>query len=179
VDGNHPVGRAPSSAPPPCAEAGLIQGMGLPAPDDWATEFRTALSCGVYKVAGTEQVNGTHLTKLTPVRPAPATTLFWIDAVTYLPVRAEIVYGNGDTDNEVQDVEVFQWLPADRRQPQEPRRADPGRVHPGTAAEVLMRRSAQAGAAGWFQVVAAHPGNPDVRRVQGDGADGEQQEHAG
>jgi hypothetical protein len=101
----------PSSAPPPCAEAGLIQGMGLPGPDDWATEFRTALSCGVYKVAGTEQVNGTHLIKLTPAHPAPATTVFWIDTVTYLPVRAEIVYGTGDTDNEVQDVEVFQWLP--------------------------------------------------------------------
>ena len=100
----------PSSVPPPCAEAGLIQGMGLPGPDDWAAEFRTALSCGVYKVAGTEQVNGMHLIKLTPVQPAPATTVFWIDAVTYLPVRAEIVYGNGDTDKEAQDVEVFQWL---------------------------------------------------------------------
>jgi hypothetical protein len=98
----------PSSAPAPCAEAGLIQGMGLPGPDDWAAEFRTALSCGVYQVAGTEQVDGMHLIKLTPVHPAPATTVFWIDAVTYLPVRAEIVYGQGDTDK---DVEVFQWLP--------------------------------------------------------------------
>jgi hypothetical protein len=99
----------PSSAPPPCVEAGLIQGTGLPGPDDWATEFRTALSCGVYKVAGTDQVNGRHLIKLTAVHPAPATTVFWIDAVTYLPVRADIVYGNGETEG--QDVEVFQWLP--------------------------------------------------------------------
>ncbi len=101
----------PSPASPPCVEAGLIQGMGLPGPNDWATEFRTALSCGVYQVAGTEQVNGTHLIKLTPVHPAPPTTVFWIDAVTYLPVRAEIGYGQGDADKEVQDVEGFQWLP--------------------------------------------------------------------
>jgi hypothetical protein len=98
---------ASSSAPLSCAEAGLIQGMGLPGPDDWATEFRTALSCGVYEVAGTEQVSGRDLVKLTAVHPAPATTVFWIDAVTYLPVRAEIVHA-GDTD---EDVEVFQWLP--------------------------------------------------------------------
>jgi hypothetical protein len=52
-----------------------------------------------------------HLIKLTPVHPAPTTTVFWIDAVTYLPVRAEIVYGKGDTGKEVQYVEVFQWLP--------------------------------------------------------------------
>ena len=103
-----PPAAAPSSAPPPCAEAGLIQGMGLPGPDDWATAFRTALNCGVYQVAGTGQVNGRHLIKLTPVRPAPATTVFWIDAVTYLPVRAEIMSGIGDTGK---DVEVFQWLP--------------------------------------------------------------------
>ena len=103
-----PSAPAPSSAPPPCAEAGLIQGMGLPGPDDWAAEFRTALSCGVYQVAATEQVNGVHLIKLTAVHPAPATTVFWMDAVTYLPVRADIVYGNSDTD---MDVEVFQWLP--------------------------------------------------------------------
>jgi hypothetical protein len=36
-----------------------------------------------------------------------------------------------------------------------------------------MRRPAQAGAAGWFQVVAAYPGNPDAGRVQGNGTDGE------
>ncbi|MDQ2815549.1 MAG: hypothetical protein M3Z75_27810 [Actinomycetota bacterium] len=95
----------PSSLPPSCAEAGMIQDMGLPGPDDWATEFRIALSCGVYRVAGTELVNGVHLVKLTPVHPAQATTVFWIDAVDYLLARAETVYGNGDTDK---DVELFQ-----------------------------------------------------------------------
>jgi hypothetical protein len=98
----------PSSMPPPCVEAGLIQGMGLPGPDDWAAEFRTALSCGVYQVAGIELVNGVHLIKLTAVHPARVTTVFWIDAVNYLPARAETVWGNGDADK---DVEVFQWLP--------------------------------------------------------------------
>lgn len=106
-----PTVAPPSSAPPACVEAELIQGMGLPGPDDWAAEFRTALSCGAYKVAGTEQVDGTRLIELTPVHPAPTTTVFWIDAVSYLPVRAEIVYGKGDAHKEVQAVEVFQWLP--------------------------------------------------------------------
>ncbi|HLJ98733.1 MAG TPA: hypothetical protein VKU39_02370, partial [Streptosporangiaceae bacterium] len=98
-------GGAPSAIPPPCAEvARLAYNMPIPGPPDWANEFSTALSCGVYQVAGTEQVNGKSLIRLTPAHPGNANTTYWIDAATYLPVRAQLAYGDS------RDEETFQWL---------------------------------------------------------------------
>jgi len=96
----------PSAAPPPCAGvAPLAYNMLVPGPADWPAVFRTALSCGVYKVAGTETKDGERLIKLTPVHPQSPSTTYWIDAVTYLPVRAQLRYGDSTND------QVFQWLP--------------------------------------------------------------------
>ena len=98
-------GGAPSAMPPPCQEvAPLAYNMPIPGFPDWANEFRTALSCGVYAVAGTEQVNGKSLIRLTPAHPGNVNTTYWIDAATYLPVRAQLVYGDSA------DEETFQWL---------------------------------------------------------------------
>jgi hypothetical protein len=104
----HPV-VTPTSVP--TCDPALTENIVTPGFSDWATIFRDALRCGIYQVAGTDQVDGVHLFKLTPVHPihqrdgGVIQTVYWIDPVTYLPVRAQL------TVADTVETETFRWLP--------------------------------------------------------------------
>jgi hypothetical protein len=71
-------------------------GSGIDSP----AQIRSALSAGIYRVAGSQLVDGVKTIKLTEGPTLPSLTL-WVSPVTYLPVR--IISGPLQVD--------FQWLP--------------------------------------------------------------------
>jgi hypothetical protein len=97
-----PVAPTPESS---CEEATVIQGGGLGV-GNLAGVIRTALSCGQYVIAGTQQVNGVQALELKPARTGNGTAVFWVDPSTYLPVRDLMTVGSRAT---IRD--DFQWLP--------------------------------------------------------------------
>lgn len=89
-----------------CDEATVVIGGGIGI-RDLATQLRAALSCGLYRVAGTRQVDGVRAIELAPVqRNSVVSTVFWVDPASYLPVRDVEMLSTGGRIQE-----DFQWLP--------------------------------------------------------------------
>ncbi|HEY6493173.1 MAG TPA: hypothetical protein VIZ43_07860 [Trebonia sp.] len=80
--------------------------------EDFKTELAKGLSCHLYTLAGSQEVNGVNTIKLT-LKPQPGLSIrqtLWIDPSSYLPVREAYSFAQPHgktltlTDN-------FQWLP--------------------------------------------------------------------
>jgi hypothetical protein len=94
---------------PTCANDGKF--AVLDSPPQWAADIKEALSCGLYKTAGTEQVDGVDAIKLEPVGPHIITAVLWLDPSTYLPVKISTYSVNADNSLSFMYTESVSWLP--------------------------------------------------------------------
>jgi hypothetical protein len=106
-----PWATAPATAqkPPTCASDKYFGADGSPL--DWAADIKEALHCGLYKVAGTEQVGTVAAIKLMPVHPDHITAVLWLDPGTYLPIKIEAFAVNDPQPLTPQFTDYVTWLP--------------------------------------------------------------------
>ena len=104
-----PVASTPESS---CEDATVLAGGAVKSS---SARIRAALSCGQYVIASTKWVDGVRALKLKPTQalssatgPLPTTTVLWVDASAYLPVRdvVTITVGSHVTTTQAD----FQWL---------------------------------------------------------------------
>jgi hypothetical protein len=55
-------------------------------PVSWASDLEKALSCGQYRIGGTEKIAGVSLIKMVPTDVTSFPVTLWVDPRTYLPV---------------------------------------------------------------------------------------------
>jgi hypothetical protein len=87
---------------------GLVQG-------DFSSSLRTALRCGQYMLAGTQQVDGVRALELKQVPDSsyPGNLTFWVNPVSYLPLRSTATLGVYSVHNKQTDQNVrtdYRWL---------------------------------------------------------------------
>jgi hypothetical protein len=113
-----PTGPTPASTPESeCDEATVLDGP-VTVLSDWAPKMRAALRCGLYVIAGTERVNGVQAVELKPVQKTiQALTggpglapVYWVDPVTYLPVRQLTTFNPPIFSHHGTDEADFRWL---------------------------------------------------------------------
>jgi hypothetical protein len=106
------AGAAPAgTSPPSCLTTSLAPPTG--GATDWSAQIHEALACGLFRIAGTQQVDGTGTVKLVAARPQPGPAgvrqTLWVNPATYLPVRVSWVWPDGQHQGSL--VGDFRWLP--------------------------------------------------------------------
>jgi hypothetical protein len=93
---------------PTCANDGEF-GL-LSSPAQWTADIKEALSCGLYRTAGTERANGVDAIKLEPVNPRALTAVLWLDPDTYLPIKISTYSVNAANSLSLIYTESVTWL---------------------------------------------------------------------
>jgi hypothetical protein len=97
-----------TASAPTCASVKYFGADGSPL--QWAPDINEALHCGLYKTAGTDQVDGMAAIKLVPVNPDHLTAVLWLSPSTYLPVKIAVESVDGSGPATLQHTEYVNWL---------------------------------------------------------------------